>query len=120
MELGSLNIESLENIINSLSQKDMEELSGLADSLLGTGKTVEKEKESQNSKAQEGFNLDAETIRKISFIMEKLSSQKDDPRCDLLRALKPMLSPDRQKKADQAINMLRVLALLPIIGEISN
>lgn len=120
MELGSLNIENLENIINSLSQKDIEELSGLADSLLGTGKTQEKERESKKGKAQEGFNLDGETIRKISIIMEKLSKQRDDPRCDLLRALKPMLSPERQKKADQAIEMLRVLALLPIINEISN
>lgn len=118
MDLGSLNIDGFENIINSLSQKDIEELKGLADSLLSCNDSNKKESQSHNNTGQDTFNLDGETIRKISIIMQKLSCQRDDPRCDLLRALKPMLSPQKQKKADEAINMLRVLSLLPIIEEL--
>lgn len=118
MDFGSLNIDSIENIINSLSQKDIEELSGLADSLLGSQSKKENESSSDNNTHQDSFNLDTETIRKISLIMKKLSNQKEDPRCELLRALKPMLSPQKQKRADEAINMLKVLSLLPIIDEL--
>lgn len=117
MDFGSLNIDGLENIINSLSQKDIEELSGIADSLLGSkGKNEDKNPPKQEK--QDSFNFDPEMLKKISAVMGRLSKQKDDPRCELLKALKPMLSPQKQKKTDEAINMLRVISLLPIIDEL--
>lgn len=120
MDFGSLNIDNLENIINSLSQSDIEQLSGLAETFLGSDSKQENQKTKQKAEAKEdsAFNFDPQTIAKIMKIMKKLSSQPNDPRCDLLRALKPMLSPEKQRKTDEAINMLRILSLLPMLDEL--
>lgn len=116
MDLGSLNIDGIENIINSLSQKDIEQLSSLAQSFLSSNEGTADEGAKRGNKQD---NIpDAEMMEKIMRIMRKLSEQKQDPRCELLTALKPMLSPQKRRKADQAINMLRVLSLLPIIDEL--
>ena len=37
MDLGSLNLEGIENIINSMSQQDIERLSSMAGEFFGTG-----------------------------------------------------------------------------------
>ena len=117
MDFGSLNIDNLENIINSLSQSDIEQLSDLANSFMDAGKEPD-ESSSKKSKAQTESAFDPQMLSKIMHIMDKLSKQKDSPGCELLRALKPMLSPERQKKTDEAISMLRLLALLPLINEL--
>lgn len=116
MDLGSLNIDALENIINSLSQKDIEQLSSFAQSFSSSSGGAPDE----GAKKENGQDIiqDAEMIEKIMLIMRKLSKQRQDPRCELLTALKPMLSPQKRKKADEAINMLRVLSILPIIDEL--
>ncbi len=120
MDFGSLNFDNLENIINSLSQSDIEQLSNLAEAFSGGDKKQENtaSKQKQEEKDDIPFSFDPQTIAKIMKIMNKLSSKPQDPRCDLLTALKPMLSKDRQKKADEAINMLRILSLLPMLGEL--
>ncbi len=118
MDFGSLNIDNLENIINSLSQSDIDQLSELADTFMGTSGGQKKESTSQSSQSQDTFNFDPQMLSKIMHIMSRLSQQKDDPRCELLKALKPMLSPERQRKTDEAINMLRILSLLPLIDEL--
>ncbi len=120
MDLGSLNLDNLENIINSLSQSDIEQLSNMAETFLGGDNKQEGGQTKHNREEKEDipFNFDPQTIAKIMKIMNKLSSRPQDPRCDLLTALKPMLSKDRQKKADEAINMLRILSLLPMLGEL--
>ena len=114
MDFSSLNIDNLENIIGSLSDKDIEQLSGIAQAFMGG------EKEEKNTRAEtksEDFGIDPQMISKIMQIMSTLSKQKDSPGCDLLRALRPMLSPEKQKKTDEAIAMLRIMSLLPIINE---
>ena len=50
-------------------------------------------------------------------IMEKLNRRPDDPRYNLLLSLKPMLSEKRQEKIDDALKILSVLSLLPLIEE---
>jgi hypothetical protein len=62
--------------------------------------------------------VDFETIRKISSIMEKINCKKQDIRCDFLLSLKPLLSKPRQQKIDNAVQMLRIIDLLPLIQEI--
>lgn len=118
MDLGSLNIDNLENIINSLSQSDMEQLSDLAQTFMGTPGEDKKESSGNQNQPQQGFDFDPAMLTKIMKLMSKLSAQRDDRRCELLRALKPLLSPEKQKKTDEAINMLKILSLLPLIDEL--
>lgn len=112
MDLGSLNFEGIENLINSMSQSDIEELSSLAGEFFSD--------KNKNDRAGDNTNqgVDFETITKIASVMSKLSSMPKDPACELLTALKPMLSPERRHKADEAIKMMQLLSLLPLLGEL--
>lgn len=117
MDFGSLNMDNLENIINSLSREDIEQLTDLAQSFMDTNQ--EKKENTSNNREPYGDNsFDPQMLSKIMHIMNKLSRSKDSPGCDLLKALRPMLSPEKQRKTDEAINMLRILSLLPLIDEL--
>ena len=113
MDLGSLNLDSIENIINSMSQKDIEDLSSLASQFFAGNNSSPKP---HHEEATEG--IDFETITKIASVIGKLSSQPKDPGCELLTALKPMLSPERRHKADEAIKMMQIISLLPILKDL--
>ena len=113
MDLGSLNSDAIENIINSMSQKDIEDLSAMASQFFGTGDNTSKPKQENSSDG-----IDFETITKIASVLGKLSSQPKDPGCELLTALKPMLSPERRQKADEAIKMMQIISLLPLLKDL--
>lgn len=114
MDLGSLNIEGIENIINSMSQNDIEQLSSLASEFFqGTQDNPKQQKEEVKSEG-----IDFETITKIASVLSRLSSQPRDPGCELLTALKPMLSPERRHKADEAIKMMQIISLLPLLKDL--
>ncbi len=122
MDLGSLNIENIESIISSMSSEDMETLRTAAESIFSSAGQKEEKKESRQEKFSsanifDGFNIDFETVTKIMSLMEKLRHQPQDPRCNLLLALRPMLTEKRQSKVDQAIKMISLLSFLPVIDE---
>ena len=112
MDLGSLNLDGIENIINSMSQKDIEDLSAIASQFFSSDNN---QKQQQESPAD---GIDFETITKIASVLGKLSSQPKDPGCELLSALKPMLSPERRHKADEAIKMIQLVSLLPLLKDL--
>ena len=113
MDLGSLNLACIENIINSMSQKDIEDLSAIASQFFaGENSNPKKQQEPPSD------GMDFETITKIASVLGKLSSQSRDPGCELLSALKPMLSPERRHKADEAIKMIQLISLLPLLKDL--
>ena len=57
--------------------------------------------------------VDADTLMKISQLMQRMNS--DDKNTQLLRALKPHVHD--QKKIDEAIRIMQLLSLLPMLGE---
>ncbi len=123
MDLSSLNMENIENILSSMSSEDMEMLSGMAQNLFSSmGQTEEKEKKSapppKDSNPFSSFNIDFETLSKIMGIMEKLRNRPEDPRCNLLMSLKPMMSEKKQGKIDEAIKIMSLLSFLPLIDEL--
>ncbi len=123
MDLGSLNMENIENILSSMSSEDMEMLSGMAQSLFSSMGQKEEKEENSSSPEKNGnpfssFNIDFETLSRIMSIMEKLNRQPDDPRYNLLLSLKPMLSEKKQGKIDEALRIMSLLSLLPLIGEL--
>ncbi len=58
-----------------------------------------------------------ENIASIMSIVTKLNSSNDNDRTRLLNALKPYLSEKRQTKADNAIKLLKLIELWPLIKE---
>ena len=61
--------------------------------------------------------ISPQQLTMVMSIMNKLKSEQNDDRAKLLLALKPHLSPERQKKADNAVKMLKIVSLLPMIKE---
>lgn len=118
MDLNSLNLEGLGDIMSSLSEEDISKLSNLADELFRT----EEEKSPPSKEKAEGktdffSGIDPSVMGKIAAVMGKLNSHTSDPRCDLIASLKPLLSKDKQQKADEAIKVLQLLSVIPILGD---
>lgn len=118
MFTGGITPDAINDILASLSPSDMENISKLASEFFAADTQKEKE-EPKEQTSSFPFNIDMETVMKIASVMNKLGSQPEDPRCRLLRDLKPMLSAERRKKVDSAIQMLQMMSLLPIIRELS-
>ena len=118
MDFSSLNLENLGDIMSSLSEDDMAKLNSLADELFR-----DKEKKSEKSSADKtsGFDLfsglDPAVMNRLMNIITRLNSAPDDPRCNVIASLKPLLSKDKQQKADEAIKMLQLLSLIPLLGD---
>lgn len=61
-----------------------------------------------------GFDLGA--LGSIANLMDKLN-RNDDKRCQLIAALRPLLSPERQQRADEALKIIKLIDLLPLIRD---
>ena len=82
--------------------------------MLNTKTNNNKENTSSNSTS----SIDAQTILKFKDMFEKLNS-KDDPRSNLLLALKPYLKESRKQKVEQYIQFFNVSKLLDELGPIA-
>lgn len=114
MSLDLPDANTLEDIISSLSKEDMDNLMNMAQNLFSSSEKSESKNE------QKSFaDFDFSTITKIASIMSLFSSERKDPRCDLLIALKPLITKDKQQKVDQAIKMLQIMSVLPKLKELN-
>ena len=115
MDPPDFSLDNLGEILGNLSQEDIDRLSALAGQFMGGGaETPPQEEPCQNETG--GFGIDPDMLFKIMSIMQKLQSRQNDPRCNLIIALKPLLSPERRQKADMAIELLRLMSLKDIFG----
>lgn len=89
-------------------------------------KLFEQNSDSNNSQANNDdnnstFNFDINTMLKMKSIVEAINSQKDDPRANLLKSLKPYLKESRKEKVDQYIKIFSIEKVFeqfsPIGGE---
>lgn len=125
-------MDNLNDIINSLSADDINMLKGVASSILGdsTDATEQKKPQMNNAKqntpqqsgvpALAGLGLDGidfNMIMKAKTIFEKMNNTSNK-NVDLIMALKPHLSPETQNKADQAMRILKLFEVLPLLREL--
>lgn len=61
------------------------------------------------------LQIDPEMLFKVQKALSVM--KKDDPRIDLLLALRPNMSEMRRQKIDEAIHILRLLSLMPLLRE---
>ena len=78
------------------------------------------EKENKEEKIDEPSNsilpdIDPMMIMKV---MSSLNSSENDNRANLLLALKPHLSKQRQERVDSAVKLLKLVSLLPLMKQI--
>ena len=63
-----------------------------------------------------GSGLDANLLGALTKLVPMLSSvQREDDTTRLLHALRPLLSEPRQKKLDEAMKLLRMMRMLPML-----
>ena len=141
-------MDDINQIIANLTPQDMEMLRGVAASILGDGgqgsapgaqPTPQPKPGSANSAVQqltdtvagaqnmqnllsglEGLNFgkaDFEMMMKAKSIFDRMN-RSSNKNVDLIRALKPHLSPKSQNKADQAMQILRLFEVLPMLEEL--
>lgn len=125
-------MDNLNDIINSLSADDINMLKGVASSILSDSTdTTEQQKPQMNNAKQNtpqqsgvpalaGLGLDGidfNMIMKAKTIFEKMNNTSNK-NVDLIMALKPHLSPETQNKADQAMRILKLFEVLPLLREL--
>lgn len=125
----------LNAILNSLTPEDIENLKQTAASVLG-GMGTEKPPEQESQPKQQGKeqslpqidellknlggfgNLGMPDLSQLSAIVPILQAfNSQDERLDFINALKPLLSEERRKKADEAVKLVRLMSVLPLLRE---
>ena len=113
------------SILSSLSSEDIKNLKNVANSILGGEKPQEPEKQepvknSNNSdfKMPDLSGLGLPDMSQFSNLLPLLSAlNSHDEREDFICALKPLLSDERRRKADEAMKFMKLLSLIPLLKE---
>ena len=117
-------MDNINDIISSLSNEDIEMLKGVASSILGEAGNQEKSKTlpsvSSKSAGLTGIGLnsdDFQMLMKAKEIFDRMNSASSK-NADLINALKPHLSEESRKKADNAIRIMKLFEVLPYLKDL--
>ena len=113
------------SILSSLSSEDINNLKNVAYSILGGENSQEQErKEPPKNKDNADFkmpdlsSLGLPDMSQFSNLLPLLSALNSrDEREDFICALKPLLSDERRKKADEAMKFVKLLSIIPLLKE---
>lgn len=127
-----MDTSNLNDIISNLTSDDINMLKGVASSILGDNtsdnppnmnNTQVKSQPNQNNNALQTLNslgldsLDFNMIMKAKSIFDKMNNTPNK-NVDLIMALKPHLRPETQNKADQALKIIKLFEVLPLLKEL--
>lgn len=129
---------NINDIISSLTDDDINMLKSVASSILG-GENQQSNENTANLNKNQGStqkvsqsnngnnnalpsnlgfdNIDFDMIMKAKKIFDTMNNTKDK-NVDLILALKPHLRPETQNKADQALKILKLFDILPLLREL--
>ncbi len=108
--------EDMSNLMNQISQMMQnnqipDEIQNMMQNLTGnkqsnTDNGNRQDMSSDSSSANNTFpEFDIETMMKMKKVMDAMKTNKDDPRANLLKSLKPYLKESRKEKVDQYIQI---------------
>lgn len=125
-----MDMDNINDIIANLSSDDIDMLKGVASSILGEEAQKNQQRQEQNQfkessqknqtnlPANLGFeNIDFDMVMKAKKIFDRMNSTQNK-NVDLIMALKPHLSPEKQDRADQALRILKLFEVLPLLKEL--
>ena len=105
-----MNIPDINSLLENMSDDDLSALSETAQQLFGTAK-------GDAEPAPDIFGgIDPDMLAKIMQIMPLLTNAGENDRTRLICALKPLLSKSKRKKADEAMQLMRLIEILPMIN----
>ena len=104
----------LSSLIENLNADDIQKLQETAAAFFSGAKPEQKTQNTQNT----GLSLPGLTPELLGQAA-KISAafSQSDPRSDFMLALKPLLTPARQKKADEAAVMIRLFGVFTAMRE---
>ncbi len=111
-------MDSINDILSSLTPDDINSLKSMAESIFGSESQDEKNDSRQPKEQDFDSFISPEMLIKLSSVMNILNSQGSE-RCRLIEALKPNLSQPRRQKADRAMQILKILEILPLISDLN-
>lgn len=108
----------ISQILSSLSADDMKNLQDLAASVLsgadnGSGSTSAPPPTEQSLPG----GIDLNMLGNMASVMSAFTAPSNDPRCQLIMSLKPLLSEDRRKRADEAVKIIKLIDMLPVLRD---
>lgn len=66
----------------------------------------------QSTSNENNFNFDISTMLKMKSVMDKMNSNQNNPRSNLLLSLKPYLNDNRKQKLDQYMQFLNISQII--------
>lgn len=90
----------------------MSRVKNMAENILGGNNSEEK-----SSPLDTNGLLNAGEMAGLISIVSRLKNSSDNPRSQLLNALKPHLSEPRREKVDTAIKILKIIEILPLMKD---
>lgn len=108
-------MDNINDIISSLSQDDISSLKAMAESIFGDGGSDSPKSSHSPESSNGGFSISPDMIFKISSVMNAMNSSTGE-KYRLIEALKPNLSEKRQRKADEAMQIIKLLEIMPLIS----
>ncbi len=101
----------ISEILSSLTPEDIEQLRSVASGLMSSGET---QGQKEDKKSDENL-FSPSLLGNLGKLGSTFSA--DDERTALLKALKPMLSEQRQSKVEDAIRIMKIIQILPVLRE---
>ena len=112
-------MDSIRELLDSVSPEDLERLKSVAQNLMqdSGGQSGKKEEAHQNGSENAGAGLSAMLGDDMAKTLAAVAGRmhEEDDRTRFLQALRPLLSEERQKKADEAMRFLRLMDMLPLL-----
>ena len=114
----------ISSILNSLSSQDIENIKKAASGLFGDSSSSNNEEKINHTKQTGTPNLDSlsglgmpdlSILSNLAPVLQAFSAHDD--RVDFINALKPLLSQERQQKADEAMKLVKLLSVFPLLKE---
>lgn len=111
-------MDSISELLSSVSPEELERLKGVAQSLIAQNGAEQGSKSAPPpQKSQEsggvGSLFGADTAKMLATVAGQLN--REDDRTKFIAALKPLLSDERRKRADEAMRFLRLMDTLPLL-----
>lgn len=109
-------MDSISELLSSVSPEELERLKGVAQSLMAQNGTPQEKHDAPPKPPQEsgiGSLFGADTAKMLATVAGQLN--REDDRTKFISALKPLLSEERRKKADEAMRFLRLMDTLPLL-----
>ena len=105
--------EKLAEILND--PESMNRVRQMAESILGGEEETTKRSEPADAGISSLFG--EKDLSAITSLISRMKSGENDPRVQLITALRPHLTEKRRERADAAIRLLKLIDLLPLIKE---